>query len=134
MYNHMEPTSDKVAVQQYIKGKSLVDQKGKEEEAIIALNKAIEKYDGHAQAYERRAKVNFMLKREHDALRDYNKSIGLDPSNPYAYLGKAEVYISKKEYQEAVDCLQMTIKKSVALQTVHWHGRRLKGKLHLKLF
>jgi len=133
LYNQMEPNSDKVAVQQYIKGKSLVDQKGKEEEAIAALNKAIEKYDRHAQAYERRAKVNFMLKKEHDALRDYDKSIGLDPSNPYTYLGKAEVYISKKEYQEAVECLQMTIKKSVALQSVHWQGRRLKGKLHLKL-
>lgn len=132
-FNHMEPSSDKVAVQQYIKGKSLVDQKGKEEEAIKALNKAIEKYDRHAQAYERRAKVNFMLKKEHDALRDYDKSIGLDPSNPYAFLGKAEVYISKNEYESAVENLQMTIKKSVALQSVHWQGRRLKGKLHLKL-
>ena len=133
MYNQMEPTSDKVAVQQYIKGKSLVDQKGKEEEAIAALNKAIEKYDRHAQAYERRAKVNFILKKEHDALRDYNKSIGLDPSNPYTYLGKAEVYIHKKEYESAIECLQLTIKKSVALQAVHWQGRRLKGKFHLKL-
>ncbi|MBT8233107.1 MAG: hypothetical protein HKO66_15660 [Saprospiraceae bacterium] len=133
MYKLMEPSSDKVAVQQYIKGKSLMDQKGKEEEAIVALNKAIEKYDRHAQAYERRAKVNFMLKKDHDALRDYNKSIGLDPSNPYAYLGKAEVYIYKREFAEAIDALQMTIKKSVALQAVHWQGRRLKGKLHLKL-
>lgn len=133
MFKHLEPSSDKVAVQQYIKGKSLVEQKGKEEEAITALNKAIEKYDRHAQAYERRAKVNFILKKEHDALRDYNKSIGLDPSNPYAYIGKAEVYISKKEYENAIESLQMSIKKSVALQSVHWQSRRLKGKLHLKL-
>ena len=49
-YKHLEPSSDKAAVQQYLKGKKLVDEQGKEEEAISALNKAIEKYDRHAQA------------------------------------------------------------------------------------
>ena len=133
MYKHLEPSSDKVAVQQYIKGKFLIKEEGKEEEALKALNKAIEKYDRHAQAYERRAKVNFILKKDHDALRDYNKSIGLDPNNPYAYLGKAEVYIRKKELENAVECLDMAIKKSVALQAIHWTSRRLKGKMHLRL-
>jgi tetratricopeptide (TPR) repeat protein len=126
----MEPDSDKVAVQSFIRGKNLSDEKGKEEEAIIALNKAIEKYDRHAQAYERRAKVNFMLKREHDAVRDYNKSLGLDPDNPYAYFGLAEVQIRKKEYSEATESLGLAIKKSVALQDIHWQSRKLKGKIH----
>ena len=100
---------------------------------ILTLNKAIEKYDRHAQAYERRARVNFMLKKNHDAHRDYNKSIGLDPNNPYAYFGKAEVHIKDKEYQDAVDNMGMAIKKSVALQTIHWQARRTKGKIHLLL-
>ena len=132
-FDHLEPDSDKVAVQNYIKGKSLVDEKGKEEEAIKALNKAIEKYDRHAQAYERRARVNFLLKKDHDALRDYKKSIGLDPDNPYAYHGKAEVHFSKKEYEEAAENYGMAIKKSVALQAIHWRCRRMKGKMHAKL-
>ena len=132
-FKHLEPDSDKVAVQSYIKGKSLIGEKGKEEEAIQALNKAIDKYDRHAQAYERRARVNFLLKKEHDALRDYKKSIGLDPNNPYAYFGKSEVHLSKKEYQEATENLQMAIKKSVALQKIHWRSRRIKGKTHLLL-
>lgn len=133
MYKHLEPSSEKVAVQQFIKGKKLIEQEGKENEAIAALDKAIEKYDRHAQAYERRAKVNFILKKDHDALRDYNKSIALDPNNPYAYLGKAEVYIRKNELEEAISALDLAIKKSVALQAIHWIGRRLKGKLHLRL-
>jgi len=132
-FDHLEPDSDKVAVQNYIKGKSLVEEKGKEEEAIKALNKAIEKYDKHAQAYERRARVNFILKKEHDALRDYKKSLGLDPDNPYAHFGKAEVHISRKEIEEAIESLGMAIKKSVALQPIHWSSRRLKGKLHSQL-
>ncbi len=129
----MEPDSDKVAVQSYIMGKNLIDEKGQEEEAIRLLNKAIEKYDRHAQAYERRAKVNFIMKKDHDALRDYNKSIGLDPDNPYAYFGMAEVLISKKEYAEATEALGLAIKKSVALQDIHWKSRKQKGKIHLQL-
>jgi len=131
--SRMEPDSDKVAVQSYIRGKNLIDEKGKEEEAIRLLNKAIEKYDRHAQAYERRARVNFIMKRDHDALRDYNKSIGLDPDNPYAYFGMAEVQISKEQLSEAADSLGLAIKKSVALQEIHWKSRKLKGKIHLSL-
>ena len=65
--------SDKVAVQQFMKGRSLVEQEGQEDAAIEALDKAIEKYDRHAQAYERRAWVNFLLKKHHDSYRDYKK-------------------------------------------------------------
>ena len=126
----MEPDSDKAAVQSFIRGKNLSDEKGKEEEAIAALNKAIEKYDRHAQAYERRAKVNFILKKDHDAVRDYNKSLGLDPDNPYAYFGLAEVQIHKEEFANAADSLGLAIKKSVALQDIHWKSRKLKGKIH----
>ena len=35
-FRHLEPSSDKVAVQQYLKGKTLVKEEGKEEEAILA--------------------------------------------------------------------------------------------------
>jgi len=129
---HLEPSSDKAAVQQYIKGNKLIDEGGKEEEAISAFNKAIEKYDRHAQAYERRGRVNFKLKKYHDALRDYNKSIKLDPNNPYAYYGKAISYLQKDDIEQAIENLQLTIRKSVALQDIHWKARRTKGKLHFE--
>lgn len=132
-FRHLEPQSDKVAVQQYLKGKTLVKQEGREEEAISALNKAIAKYDKHAQAYERRGKVNFILKKYHDALRDYNKCLALDPKNPYAYYGKARVHIHNDDKVEAIEALGFAIKTSVALQAIHWKSRRLKGGLHLDL-
>lgn len=131
-FRYLEPSSDKVAVQQYIKGKNLIDEKGKEDEAISALSKAIEKYNRHAQAYERRARVNFILKKYHDAFRDYKKSLGIDPNNPYAYFGRANVYIHQEKFDEALDDLQSAIKTSVALQEIHWKSRKLKGKIHLK--
>ncbi len=132
-FKHLEPSSDKAAVQSYIKGKNLANQKGKEEEAIKALDKAIDKYDRHAQAYERRGKVNFKLKKYHDALRDYNKALGFDPNNPYAYFGKAMVMLQEKKKEDALESFQTAIAKSVALQNIHWEARRLKGKTHVEL-
>lgn len=132
-FKHLEPSSDKAAVQSYLRGKNLVEQDGKEEEAIKALNKAIEKYDRHAQAYERRGKVNFILKKYHDALRDYKKCLAIDPNNPYAFFGKALVLLQEDKKEESLDSFQSAIKKSVALQSIHWKARRVKGKVHLEL-
>ncbi len=132
-FRGLEPASDKVAVQHYIKGKSLLEKEGQEDEAIKALDKAIEKYNRHAQAYERRARVNFILKKHHDALRDYKKSLGIDPNNPYAYFGRATVLLHQEKIEDAVEDLHMAIKKSVALQEIHWKARKLKGETHLRL-
>ena len=128
----MEPSSEKIAVQQYLKGKSLIRTKGKEEEAISALSAAIEKYNRHAQAYERRAKVNYIMKKYHDAKRDYTKSIGLDDTYPYAYYGRAKTFMNEKKYEEAIADFDNVLKHSVALQNVYWKGRRLKAACHIE--
>jgi tetratricopeptide (TPR) repeat protein len=132
-YELMEPLSEKAAVQQYLKGRSLVKKSGKESEAIEALNKAIDKYNMHAQAYERRGKVNFILKNYHDAMRDYNKCIAIDDSIPNAYYGRAKVNIFNKKYEEAIEDLKLSLKKSIALQSIYWKTRRLKAQCHIKL-
>ncbi|MEZ4910500.1 MAG: hypothetical protein R2774_06530 [Saprospiraceae bacterium] len=132
-FDIMEPSSDKAAVQSFVKGTKLVKVKGKENEAIQALTQAIDKYDRHAQAYERRAKVNFIMRNFHDALRDYNKSINIDPSIPSSFYGKAKILIMKDELVEAIQNLEETIKKSIALQPIYWKARRLKAECHIKL-
>lgn len=132
-FETLEPDSDKGAVQSFVKGRKLVKVKGKEDEAIAALSSAIEKYDKHAQAYERRAKVNFIMKNYHDALRDYNKCIAIDASIPTAFYGKAKIHIMREEWTEAIENLEEAIKKSIALQTLYWKSRRLKAMCHIAL-
>ncbi len=129
----IEPDSDKVAVRQYLKGKSLVKQKGRHKEAITALNKAIEKYDRHAQAYERRGKVNLLMNKYHDAIRDYDKSLSIDDTNPHAFYGRAKVNLINENYEDAISDLEHVLKYSVALQPIYWKARRLKAETHLKL-
>ncbi len=132
-YEVMEPLGDKGAVQSFVKGRNLVKVKGKESEAISALTKAIEKYDRHAQAYERRAKVNFIMKNYHDAMRDYNKCISIDPTIPTAYYGMAKLHVMKQEWNEAIENLEESIKKSIAHQPIYWKSRKLKAECHIQL-
>lgn len=132
-FDSMEPDSDKAVVQLYLKGRSLVKQPGQQSEALNDLNKAIEMHDRHAQAYERRAKTNLILKNYADAIRDYTKALKIDPTIPSAYYGRARVHLLNEEWEGAAADLDQAIKKSVALEKIHWKSRRLKGMCHINL-
>lgn len=95
----VEPRSDKAAVQAFITGRKLVKEVGRETEAKKALSQAIEKFERHAKAYERRGFVNFQLENYADALYDYNKSIDINPGNPDAFLGRAFIYPPERTKQ-----------------------------------
>ena len=132
-YVYIEPQSDKAAVTNFIKGKKLVGEDGREEEALKALSDAIEKYNRHAYAYLKRAEVNFILKKYHDSLRDFNKCLAIDDSIPDAYLGRANIAIINDDQEEAIANLELAIKKAIALQSIYWKSRRLKADCHIKL-
>ncbi len=128
----VEPQSDKVAVQQFLKGKKLLKEKGKESEAMEALNRAIEKYERHAQAYERRGQVNFLLKNYEDAIYDYSKSIDISAGNPEPYFGRATVHVLNGDLDAAIDDFAQAVKKSIPLQSIYWKSRRFKGECLMK--
>ncbi|MEM6317051.1 MAG: tetratricopeptide repeat protein [Bacteroidota bacterium] len=124
----IEPHSDKVAVKAFRKGRELVQKEGKEKEAMDALNTAIQKYERHAQAYERRGFINYQLKNYNDALYDFTKSINIYPNNPDPYFGRGNVYIIKEELDKAIQDLDQCINMSIPLQKIYWKARRIKGE------
>ncbi len=129
----IEPDSDKAAVQSFLKGRELVEEAGMENEAIIALNRAIEKFERHALAYERRGYINLRLRNFKDALYDFSKSIDINPNNPEPYWGRAHVKLQDNDYKSAISDLELCAKKSIPHQPIYWSARRLKGECHLKL-
>jgi tetratricopeptide (TPR) repeat protein len=129
----IEPESDKVVVQSFRKGKKLSTLEGKEEDAMKMLNKVINKYDKHSQAYERRGHVNMILKNYEDADYDYSKAIRLDPENAEALVGRGRLHMMRKEWDKAIADLDQATKKSIALQDVYWVARRLKAECHINL-
>lgn len=132
-YHLIEPNTDKGAVQFYLKGREMVKTEGMEKEARAALSVAIEKYERHAAAYERRGYVNFLLKNYTDALYDYNKSIDINPNSAEPYLGRAIVKMIQQDWKGATLDLDQAIKRSIPLQPIYWKARRIKGECHLKL-
>lgn len=122
----IEPKSDKIAVSEYLRGRELVQQGGMEE-ATIALNNAIEKYERHAAAFERRGYVNYKLKNFNDALHDFSKSIAINAATPEAYYGRGKILMIKNDWDNAVLDFDQTIKKSLAVQPIHWLARLRKG-------
>lgn len=132
-HRSVEPKGDKAAVQSFLKGRELTKEKGKEDEAKRALSRAIEKFERHALAYERRGYVNFLLRNYADAIYDYSKSIDINPNNADPYLGRALVRLAQDQAAEAIPDLEKAVKKSIPLQPIYWKARRLKGECHLKL-
>lgn len=129
----IEPKTDKAAVQQFLKGRELTEKKGKENEAMEALNRAIEKYEKHALAYERRGYVNLQLRNFKDANYDFTKSIALNPNNSDPHFGRALVNLHNKDYENAVADFDEAIKNSIPLQPLYWKARRMKGESLMKL-
>jgi tetratricopeptide (TPR) repeat protein len=122
----IEPNSDKVAVSEYLRGRELVQQGGMEE-ASIALSNAIEKYERHAAAFERRGYVNYKLKNFNDAHYDFSKSIAINPVAPEPFYGRGKVHMIKNEWEAAAADFDQAIKKSLAVQPMHWLARLRKG-------
>lgn len=132
-YRHLEPNTDKAAIQAFLHGRELVKESGREEEAKKALSQAIEKFERHAKAYERRGFVNFQLRNFQDALYDYSKSIDINPIAAEPYLGRALVKMIQEDYSSAAADLDQAIKNSMPLQSMHWQARRIKGECYLKM-
>lgn len=132
-HEHIEPCSEKVAVQSFLQGRELISEKGKEEEAIESLNRAIAKFERHSLAYERRGHINYLLNNFEDAVYDFSKCIDINPNNAEAHLGRAMVHIVKEDYKAAIADLEKAVKKSIPLQPTYWKARRIKSECHIAI-
>ncbi len=129
----IEPQSDKVAVQSFLRGRELIEQDGQENEAMSALSRAIEKYERHANAYERRGYINLKLKNYKDARYDFSKSIDINPNLPEPHMGRAKIEMLEGNYDKAIVDLTGAVKRSIPLQPIYWQARRAKADCHMAL-
>ncbi|MBU6342268.1 MAG: tetratricopeptide repeat protein [Bacteroidetes bacterium] len=127
----IEPRSEKAAVAEFMLGRQLIEA-GRRIEASAALSRAIEKYEKHAQAYERRGYVNYKLQNYNDALYDFCKSIDLYPNNAEPYYGRGKVKMLKSDWEGAELDFDCTVKRSFAIQPIHWLARLRRGECLLQ--
>ncbi len=128
----IEPRGDRDAILAFKAGKEL-EREGQEQRAHEAYSKAIEKFERHAMAYERRGYTNIALEKMIDALYDFDKSIGIYPHNPGAYFGKGLVFLKQKKWKDAVDAFKNAHTFSIPHQPIFWKAKRLKGECLMEL-
>ncbi len=129
-YREIEPSGDRTAIMSYKRGKKYLSEK-KEQDALNAFNKSLDKYDKNAMAYERRAVVNLMMKNYVEAKEDFQKCINIDQSVSEAHLGLAKLLKYDGEIELALTHLDFAQKTSVALQPIHWQSRRTKAEIYI---
>ena len=129
----IEPVGQKEAVQEYLRGRTLISTRGKEEEAASALTRAIEKYAKHALAYERRGITNYYLKNYKDAFYDFSKSIDINPSNGDPYYGRAKIRIINGELDKAIEDFSSAINRTVPLLAIYHRAFFNRGECYYQL-
>lgn len=72
------------------------------EEAILLLNKAIDRNAKNAEAFNARGVALFELGKHNDAMLDYQQAISLAPNDYRPYFNRAELYRSLKQWKEAL--------------------------------
>lgn len=129
----LEPKSERTTVQLFNKGRELVNQDKKEEEALAMMTKVVGRFARHAQAYERRGFVNYRLGNIDDALYDYNKSLNINPNMPESHYGRGLVYAKKLKWSEAAADFEAVTKNSIPHQAIYWMAQVALGDCFLKL-
>lgn len=129
----LEPHSDRTTVQLFNRGRQLVNQEDKEQEALAMMTKVVGRFERHAQAYERRGFVNLRLGNTDDAIYDYNKSLKINPSMPESHYGRGMAYARKEMWTEAAADFEAVTKNSIPHQAIYWMAQVALGDAFLKL-
>lgn len=129
----LEPHSDRTTVQLFNRGRQLVSQEDKEQEALDMMTKVVGRFARHAQAYERRGFVNLRLGNVADAIYDYDKSLKINPSMPESHYGRGLAYLRKEEFEKAVDDFTAVTGNSIPHQAIYWMAQVALGDTFLKL-
>lgn len=129
----LEPHSDRTTVQLFNRGRQLVSQEDKEQEALDMMTKVVGRFARHAQAYERRGFVNLRLNNVEDAIYDYNKSLKINPSMPESHYGRGIAYLRKEEWEKAASDFDAVTKNSIPHQAIYWMAQVALGDAYLKL-
>lgn len=129
----LEPKKERTTVQLFNKGRELVNQEEKEEEALAMMTRVVGRFARHAQAYERRGFVNHRLGNYKDALYDYNKSLNINPSMPEAHYGRGLLHARNEDWELAANDFDAVTKNSIPHQAIYWMAQVSLGDAYLKL-
>jgi Flp pilus assembly protein TadD len=101
---------------------------GQHEEAVKALNKAIELNPKDSEIWNNRGIILFVLKRNKDAILSFEKATSLDPRNAEAWYNRGMVFCNLERYEDAVNSLEKALEIDPQ-SAIAWHNKGVAFKL-----
>ena len=87
-------------------------------EALSILDTLVGAYPDYAEAWNKRATLYFMMKRDDQALKDIEKVLDLEPRHFGALAGKGVILVRQKNYSAARDAYEQALAVNPTLEQV----------------
>ncbi len=87
-------------------------------EALSILDRLVGAYPDFAEAWNRRATLYFMMKRDEQALKDIEKTLDLEPRHFGALAGRGLIYQRQKKYGLAREAFEDALRINPGLEQV----------------
>lgn len=129
----ISPNSEKSVVSATKKAIKLLDEKEKQDQLEKTLRNILTKYPAHSLAQAMMGRMYARRKDMVEANKYFDLALENYSHNAYAHLWRGKMYMQQERYAEALIHLTETVKVSVAQESVHWTGRRLKGLCYFQL-
>lgn len=101
--------SGSVDVDALVKQAQLAIREGGVQEAYGALDRAIEIAPDYAEAWNRRATLNYMMGRHTESVRDIQKTLSLEPRHFGALSGLGLIYLAQKNWSAALNAYEKAV-------------------------
>ena len=87
-------------------------------EALSILDRLVGAYPDYAEAWNKRATLYFMMKRDDQALKDIEKVLDLEPRHFGALAGKGVILVRQKKYSAAREAYERALAVNPTLEQV----------------
>ena len=105
---------------------------GRNEEALSAFTRATEAQSDFAEAWNKRATVNYLLGRFQDSVLDIQKTLSLEPRHFGALSGLGLINLAMGHDREALKAFEAALKIHPFMPGAKTHIRELREKIHGK--
>jgi len=91
---------------------------GAPRESLSILNRLIGTYPDFAEAWNKRATLYFLMKRDEESLLDIQRVLDLEPRHFGALAGRGLIYQRQKKYSAATDSFRQALKLNPGMDSV----------------
>ena len=105
---------------------------GRNEEALAAFTRAIEAQPDFAEAWNKRATVNYIMGRFRDSVLDIQKTLSLEPRHFGALSGLGLINLAMGRDREALKAFEAALRIHPFMPGAKTHIRQLRDQIHGK--